>query len=132
MCWTRYRFYWQNVFHFKSSAFNPISTVVLQWFGFSVLNFLSILSDFLSLEKLGKKTRAKSWAICKTSILEWWKGPKDQFWQVPNICLQVIYNSSALGFSYFFKVEKIWEDSLDLIPSPSAKIQIISGKVYLR
>ena len=33
-----------------------------------------------------------------------------------------------------FKVEKIWEDSMDSIPSPlpSVKIQIISGKVYLR
>ena len=32
------------------------------------------------------------------------------------------------------KVEKISEDSLDSIPSPSpsAKIQIIGGKVYLR
>ena len=32
------------------------------------------------------------------------------------------------------KVEKIWEDSLDLIPSPSpsVKSQNIGGKVYLR
>ena len=32
------------------------------------------------------------------------------------------------------KVEKIYEDSLDSIssPSPSVKIQIIGGKVYLR
>ena len=32
------------------------------------------------------------------------------------------------------KVEKIYEDGLDLIPSPSpsVKIQIIGGKVYLR
>ena len=30
------------------------------------------------------------------------------------------------------KVERIEEDSLDLIPLPSVKIQIISGKVYLR
>ena len=29
------------------------------------------------------------------------------------------------------KVEQIKEDSLDLIPSPSVKIQIIVGKVYL-
>ena len=37
------------------------------------LIFLSILSDFLSLEKLTQKmTSAKSWAICKTStILDW-------------------------------------------------------------
>ena len=37
-----------------------------------------------------------------------------------------------LGF--LAKVEKIYEDSLDLIPSssPSVKIQIIGGKVYLR
>ena len=34
----------------------------------------------------------------------------------------------------FRKVEKIFEDSLDSIPSPSpsVKIQIIGGKVYLR
>ena len=31
-----------------------------------------------------------------------------------------------------FKVEHIYEDSLDSIPSPSVKIQIIWGKVYLR
>ena len=30
------------------------------------------------------------------------------------------------------KVEKILEDSLDSFPSPSVKIQIIGGKVYLR
>ena len=30
------------------------------------------------------------------------------------------------------KVEKFWEESLDLIPSSSVKIQIIGGKVYLR
>ena len=35
---------------------------------------------------------------------------------------------------YIVKVEKIYEDSLDSIPSPSpsVKIQIIGGKVYLR
>ena len=35
---------------------------------------------------------------------------------------------------YYGKVEKIWEYSLDSIPSPSpsVKIQIIGGKVYLR
>ena len=35
---------------------------------------------------------------------------------------------------YVCKVEKVQEDSLDLIPSPlpSVKIQIIDGKVYLR
>ena len=31
-----------------------------------------------------------------------------------------------------FKVEKILKVSLDLIPSPSAKIQIMGGKVCLR
>ena len=30
------------------------------------------------------------------------------------------------------KVEKIYEDSLDSILSPSVKIQIIGGKVYLK
>ena len=36
--------------------------------------------------------------------------------------------------SLHIKVEKIYEDSLDSIPSPSpsVKIQIIGGKVYLR
>ena len=32
----------------------------------------------------------------------------------------------------FIKVEKILKGSLDLIPSPSAKIQIMGGKVCLR
>ena len=37
-------------------------------------------------------------------------------------------------FHSFSKVEKVQEDSLDLIPSPSpsVKTQIIGGKVYLR
>ena len=37
-------------------------------------------------------------------------------------------------FEVLFKVEKILEDSLDLIlsPSPSLKIQIMGGKVCLR
>ena len=35
-------------------------------------------------------------------------------------------------FFVFFKVEKIWKGILDLIPSPSAKIQIMGGKVFLR
>ena len=46
--------------------------------------------------------------------------------------------SNFFGPSYFVtallfrKIEKILEDSLDLISSPSLKIQIIVGKVYLR
>ena len=40
-------------------------------FGFCVLNFLSILSNFFLREKLTQKmTSVKSWAICKTSILD--------------------------------------------------------------
>ena len=37
-------------------------------------------------------------------------------------------------FEVLFKVEKILEDSLDLIlsPSPAVKIQVIGGKVYWR
>ena len=34
--------------------------------------------------------------------------------------------------AHFQKVEKIYEDSLDLIPSPSVKIQSFGWKVYLR
>ena len=30
------------------------------------------------------------------------------------------------------KVEKIFKGSLDLVPSPSVKIQITGGKVFLR
>ena len=36
------------------------------------------------------------------------------------------------GGKFYFKVEKIKEDSLDSIPSPSVKIQYIGRKVYLR
>ena len=36
------------------------------------------------------------------------------------------------GHTNLDKLEKISEASLDLIPSPSVKIQIIGGKVYLR
>ena len=34
-------------------------------------------------------------------------------------------------FCVIYKVEKISEDSLDSIPSPSGKIHIIAGKTYL-
>ena len=39
---------------------------------------------------------------------------------------------SLWTYSYLFKVEKILKGSLDLIPSPSVKIQIMGGKVCLR
>ena len=41
--------------------------------------------------------------------------------------------SIFVAFSKYlnFKVEKIYEDSLDSIPSPSVKIQIIGRNVYL-
>ena len=44
---------------------------------------------------------------------------------------RIVEQSKYLKLS---KVEKIYENSLDLIPSPSplVKIQIIGGKVYLR
>ena len=51
------------------------------------------------------------------------------------IKLQWVENESLLKqFLFIYKVEKIYEDSLDLIPSPSpsVKIQIIGWKVYLR
>ena len=36
------------------------------------------------------------------------------------------------GKEFYSKVEKVLKGSLDLIPSPSAKIQITGGKVCLR
>ena len=36
------------------------------------------------------------------------------------------------GNSDFYKVDNIQKDSMDSIPSPSVKIQIIGGKGYLR
>ena len=50
----------------------------------------------------------------------------------------VVKLHSELHFSYtwllgkYLKVEKIQEDGLDLIPSPSVRIQIIDGEIYLR
>ena len=41
-----------------------------------------------------------------------------------------IYMKNKEGNLVFIKIEKI--DSLDSIPSPSVRIQIIGGKVYLR
>ena len=43
-------------------------------------------------------------------------------------------NTESLNYGFFHKVKKIQEECLDLIssPSPSAKIQIIGGKIWLR
>ena len=46
--------------------------------------------------------------------------------------LETTLCSAKKGETVCSKVEKIQEDSLDSIPSPSMKIQIIGGKVYLR
>ncbi len=43
-----------------------------------------------------------------------------------------ILHSSESDLCETKKVEKIEEDSLDFIQSPSVKVQIIGGKVYLR
>ena len=47
---------------------------------------------------------------------------------------QFFFQISRQKVTLNFKVENILEDSLGLIPSPSpsVKIQIIGGKVYLR
>ena len=44
----------------------------------------------------------------------------------------IFYKLFKMLRDYGFKVEKIYEDSLNSIPSPSVKIQIIGEKVYLR
>ena len=44
----------------------------------------------------------------------------------------VVATTIFLISSFFVKVEKILKGSLDLIPSPSVKIQIMAGKVCLR
>ena len=48
--------------------------------------------------------------------------------------LNNVQTSDKICFEFLLKVEKISKDSLDWIPSPSpsVKIQIISGKVYLK
>ena len=43
-----------------------------------------------------------------------------------------LYRLCIQDFDDFLKVEKILKGSLDLIPSPSVKIQIMGGKVSLR
>ena len=49
------------------------------------------------------------------------------------ISLVFLIQMKSLEFAFEIKVEKISEDSLDLIPltSLSVKIQIIGGEVYL-
>ena len=50
------------------------------------------------------------------------------------ICKEQWTNLSLINKDFWpiVKVEKILKDSLDLIPSPSVKIQIMGGKVSLR
>ena len=51
------------------------------------------------------------------------------------LSLQVSKSGEPLYMEYIYdilKVEKIWKVSLDSIPSPSVKIQIMGGKVCLR
>ena len=50
------------------------------------------------------------------------------------ICKEQWTNLSLINKDFWpiVKVEKILKDSLDLIPSPSVKIQIMGGKVCLR
>ena len=45
---------------------------------------------------------------------------------------QVIYFMKNNFGILLSKVEKILKGSLDLIPSPSVKIQVIGGKIYLK
>ena len=72
------------------------------------------------------------WNGIKKYSLSWWNGKFQwqKHWKT-NICLSESGFIPSLGA---LKVEKIEEDSLDLIPSPSplVKIQIFAGKVYLR
>ena len=77
-------------------------------------------------------------AFCTKSIRIWgWFQQSDILWGSP---LRLDHDSHLILKTFcnlvlvYCKVEKIWEDSLDLIPSPlpSVKIQIIGGKVYLR
>ena len=57
-----------------------------------------------------------------------------------NLMIMITQNGAKiilkLRLNFHAKVEKSYEDSLDLIkshhPSPSVKIQIIDGKVFLR
>ena len=70
----------------------------------------------------------------KVSSFDYWNTEKRE----KKIMIRVIRMVRIITLNQIFnfaaqcsKVEKIYEDSLDLIPSPSAKIQIIGGKVYL-
>jgi len=45
---------------------------------------------------------------------------------------QSLYICQEKNFTFAIKVEKILKGSLDSIPSPSVKIQIMGGKVGLR
>ena len=75
---------------------------------------------------------AQSLALCVDLILKglfWWHNSK----------VEKILNSDLEYFDFFgftklvsVKVEKILKGSLDSIPSPSVKVQIIGGEVYLR
>ena len=54
------------------------------------------------------------------------------FFYLPEILCRSRVNGSRFNRQYFFKVEIFLKGSLDAIPSPSVKIQIMGGKVYLR
>ena len=46
----------------------------------------------------------------------------------PGVWLLRVCSLVQFQFSDYFKVENIWGDSLDMIPSPSVKIQLLAGK----
>ena len=52
------------------------------------------------------------------------------FKQIFLLCSSLMNYLFKVILYIFFRLEKIYEDSLT--PSPSVKIQIIDGKVYLR
>ena len=60
------------------------------------------------------------------------KGHTDTHLEDENNIAKAVLNLRFDTLQYFFKVEKIQEDSLDSIPSTPVKIQIIGRKVYLR
>ena len=113
-----------TTWHFKFSNWGIIQPS--KWHPLIYLGIYSTLGCYLTMHVLGKIDSLTSFAQALYNISQ-----RCQRLRLPR---HIIYRVAKIGVHEIkpFKVEKILKGSLDSIPSPSVKIQIMGGKVCLR